>query len=95
MAGTETDVVDYRDLEVETLNSQIKRVEAKEQRILGFMYGLSFSILDSVILCTTKLLFMLSPLPTFHFMFFRSLLCLLSIFFMYKFVLKLNPFNVE
>lgn len=38
---------------------------------------------------------MLSPLPTFHFMFLRSGSCLISLFFLYKFVLKLNPLAVE
>jgi len=38
---------------------------------------------------------MLSPLPTFQFMLLRSFFCLVSLFFVYRFVLHLNPLDVK
>jgi drug/metabolite transporter (DMT)-like permease len=38
---------------------------------------------------------MLTPLPTYHFLFFRALFCLTTLLFLYKFVLRVNPLDVE
>jgi hypothetical protein len=70
-------------------------MEESNNSVYGFWWGLGYSVIDAATLCLTKFMFMLTPIPTIQFMFLRSLSVMAFLFVIYKFILGINPLEMN